>query len=46
MPAKLQAAHDKLSSDFNGLVKRLGDTEDHSQQQATGYRRWPSRRQY
>ncbi|WP_438307554.1 GPO family capsid scaffolding protein [Pseudomonas guariconensis] len=30
---KLQAAHDKLSSDFNELVKRLGDTEDHSQQQ-------------
>ncbi|WP_367863189.1 GPO family capsid scaffolding protein [Pseudomonas guariconensis] len=29
---KLQADHDKLSSDFNELVKRLGDTEDHSQQ--------------
>ncbi|MNN13952.1 Phage capsid scaffolding protein (GPO) serine peptidase [compost metagenome] len=28
---KLQADHDKLSSDFNELVKRLGDTEDHSQ---------------
>ncbi|WP_153785693.1 GPO family capsid scaffolding protein [Pseudomonas sp. EMN2] len=28
---KLQAAHDKLSTDFNELVKRLGETEDHSQ---------------
>lgn len=29
---KLQAAHDKLSADFADLIKRLGDTEDHSQQ--------------
>lgn len=28
---KLQAAHDKLSADFADLLKRLGDTEDHSQ---------------
>ena len=30
---KLQADHDKLSKDFNELVKRLGETEDHSQTQ-------------
>lgn len=30
---KLQANHDKLSKDFNELVKRLGETEDHSQTQ-------------
>lgn len=29
---KLQAAHDKLSADFADLLKRLGDTEDHSRQ--------------
>lgn len=29
----LQAKHDKLSNDFNELVKRLGDTADHTQQQ-------------
>ncbi|QYX51497.1 GPO family capsid scaffolding protein [Pseudomonas sp. S07E 245] len=30
---ELQAKHDKLSNDFNELVKRLGNTEDHTQQQ-------------
>jgi len=29
---KLQAAHDKLSGEFADLVKRLNETEDHSQQ--------------
>ncbi len=29
---KLQAAHDKLSTEFADLVKRLSETEDHSQQ--------------
>ncbi|WP_192980897.1 GPO family capsid scaffolding protein [Pseudomonas sp. EggHat1] len=29
---KLQAAHDKLATEFADLVKRLGETEDHSQQ--------------
>lgn len=28
---KLQTAHDKLSAEFAELVKRLGETEDHSQ---------------
>lgn len=32
--SKLQAAHDKLSTDFADLVKRLSETEDHSQQPA------------
>lgn len=30
---KLQAAHDKLAGEFADLVKRLGTTEDHRQQQ-------------
>ncbi|WP_287031339.1 GPO family capsid scaffolding protein [Pseudomonas sp. UBA6310] len=30
---KLRVAHTKLSADFAELVARLGDTEDHSQQQ-------------
>lgn len=30
---ELQVKHDKLSTDFNELVKRLGETEDHTQQQ-------------
>ncbi|WP_065759679.1 GPO family capsid scaffolding protein [Pseudomonas defluvii] len=29
---ELQAKHDKLSTDFNELVKRLGESEDHTQQ--------------
>lgn len=37
--ATLKTAHEKLAGEFADLVKRLGDTEDHSQQQrppATG----------
>lgn len=30
---ELQAKHDKLSTDFNELVKNLGETADHTQQQ-------------
>ncbi|AUF99810.1 phage capsid protein [Pseudomonas sp. 09C 129] len=31
--ATLKSAHEKLAGEFADLVKRLGDTEDHSQQQ-------------